>query len=804
MYMKKLILFILLLLMFFIGQTQERHHTFIAQRYEWLAGIFQALNLPAGNGPAAFKPGQRTSAGAVYYDSSGIDAGLYIYDGTTWVLVSGGGGSVEFASQGLSKDGDTLQLGNVFGDNSARFIWNRNLELNRKILSITNQYAADSLDERFSYFQAILVDTIKGETDDYDVVPKSGVNFKRRFIYDTGHKIRNRFGNRLAFEYVAQDSISLSSDGGDFGYATINNLLISSRPGYTGRTIVRGGHVTTYNVPYETIGATLSKVHFNQTTDGGTDNLRMIHRGYLTAHMSYFSTGNFGKLDTVDKVIMYNVGTNLGTTVWVNKFYVLRASQITNTRIDSTYFLYDSLPNTRSFHRGNLVVGSGAWSSPYTFRNNGTTLLQDSLNAVKTLSYSSNIAANYWARSLVDKNYVDSSIAAIGGSVPSLQDVIDVGSSTNQSIFFTGSAFSIYESSGGITFDHGGGNASYFQSGTLAGKYRWYPIGGLPYFEMDGSAITVTRNIVWRDLAGTVALLSDITGGAAITTLNTLTDATQTFAEGTTGADFNIASAAGVHTFNIPDAGAAARGLVNTGSQSFAGAKTFTGFTGLTGGFATNGVAGNSNMYVTAGLTANRTTTAAYLPESAAGLGLRVGINGSTAYTMTAGDAYSTLAVAGTLVTEAATSSHPLISALSLIAPTVTNGAGATTNMATLYINAAPSGVTPSGGSYAQWIKSGKLKLDGGITFDNTVTAGGTTGNQTINKASGTVNVAAAGTTVTVTNSFCTSTSIVFAVLRTNDSTAAIKNVVPGAGSFVITLTAAATAEVSIGFLVTN
>ena len=60
------------------------------------------------------------------------------------------------------------------------------------------------------------------------------------------------------------------------------------------------------------------------------------------------------------------------------------------------------------------------------------------------------------------------------------------------------------------------------------------------------------------------------------------------------------------------------------------------------------------------------------------------------------------------------------------------------------------------------------------------------------------------GTTVTVTNSLVTTSSIVYAVVRTNDGTATIKNVVPAAGSFVINLGAAATAEVSIGFVVFN
>lgn len=87
--------------------------------------------------------------------------------------------------------------------------------------------------------------------------------------------------------------------------------------------------------------------------------------------------------------------------------------------------------------------------------------------------------------------------------------------------------------------------------------------------------------------------------------------------------------------------------------------------------------------------------------------------------------------------------------------------------------------------------------------LDRTITPGGTTGNQTINKMAGTVNIAAGQTSVTVTNSLVGANSIVLAVIRTNDSTATIKNVVPGSGSFVITI-ASATAETSVGFVVLN
>jgi hypothetical protein len=92
----------------------------------------------------------------------------------------------------------------------------------------------------------------------------------------------------------------------------------------------------------------------------------------------------------------------------------------------------------------------------------------------------------------------------------------------------------------------------------------------------------------------------------------------------------------------------------------------------------------------------------------------------------------------------------------------------------------------------------------GGIAQNKTITPNGTTGNQTINKPLGTVNVAAGQSSVTVTNSLVDANSIVFAVVRTNDTTAQIKNVTCAAGSFTIRLTANATAETSIGFMVMN
>jgi hypothetical protein len=96
-----------------------------------------------------------------------------------------------------------------------------------------------------------------------------------------------------------------------------------------------------------------------------------------------------------------------------------------------------------------------------------------------------------------------------------------------------------------------------------------------------------------------------------------------------------------------------------------------------------------------------------------------------------------------------------------------------------------------------------QLRADGGFT----IPAGNSTatpGNATINLATGRSAIAAGAATVTITNSLVSATSIVLAVLQTNDATAILKNVVPAAGSFAVNLTAAATANTNFGWWTIN
>ena len=75
-----------------------------------------------------------------------------------------------------------------------------------------------------------------------------------------------------------------------------------------------------------------------------------------------------------------------------------------------------------------------------------------------------------------------------------------------------------------------------------------------------------------------------------LTALNGLQAQVQNFATGTTGTDFSINSSGSTHTFNLPSASATARGVVTTGSQTFAGVKTFSSNPKIPVNFGNSGV----------------------------------------------------------------------------------------------------------------------------------------------------------------------------------------------------------------------
>lgn len=97
-----------------------------------------------------------------------------------------------------------------------------------------------------------------------------------------------------------------------------------------------------------------------------------------------------------------------------------------------------------------------------------------------------------------------------------------------------------------------------------------------------------------------------------------------------------------------------------------------------------------------------------------------------------------------------------------------------------------------------------QLTIGGGLRVgyqDTTATPGAAT----INKPAGRAKFAAAASSIVITNSYCTSTSMIRATLEASDATASyIKSIVPGTGSFTVTLNAACTAALPFSFDILN
>ena len=137
----------------------------------------------------------------------------------------------------------------------------------------------------------------------------------------------------------------------------------------------------------------------------------------------------------------------------------------------------------------------------------------------------------------------------------------------------------------GTTFTLLGSNVAipqYLTNGTtLSAYYFAIPVATSVLTVTDRIAIRIYVNVDGR----TVTLHTEnnhlcqvvTTFSKGLISLNNLTRQNQFFATGTSGTDFNISSATATHTFNIPDASATNRGLITTGTQTIAGAKTFSG-----------------------------------------------------------------------------------------------------------------------------------------------------------------------------------------------------------------------------------
>lgn len=324
---------------------------------------------------------------------------------------------------------------------------------------------------------------------------------------------------------------------------------------------------------------------------------------------------------------------------------------------------------------------------------------------------------------------------------------------------------------------------------------------------------------------GTLQFHTSINGGA-ITKLATI---------GSDGQFETFIASSGLASFKVDSTGTLVVSRTNSGAgkifPSNDGAGTYSsGGSGIFLGMQT-GFGGSNGAAVTTGLTGNYAHTSGvarahvirggFAPTSATGTMEGLTFLGTINQTGGASGSFKAFNATPTLTAYAdvrgysmsvtstiSSATSPLLKGIDIQNTINHTGSVTASNYTDIFINDTETSLTGTTHNFADWQIGGtsrfKVRNSGLLVFDTTITAGGTTGNQTINKPTGTVNIAASGTAVTVTNSVITASSIVYAIARTNDTTCAVKNAVPGSGTVTINMTAACTAETSVGFLVIN
>jgi hypothetical protein len=392
-----------------------------------------------------------------------------------------------------------------------------------------------------------------------------------------------------------------------------------------------------------------------------------------------------------------------------------------------------NLPTASATNRG--LLSSTDWST-FNSKQGALTLTTSGSSGASTLVGSTLNIPNYTLSGLGGVPYTGATADVDLGIYNLTLDAL-IGATADFTSSGSANTFEITHSSGSgiaLNIEKGGnGEALYINktsgsgnAATIIGTLNATTLvknGGTSsqFLKADGSVDSTTYTPTTRTLTinGTAYDLSAdrswTIAGSGISTLNTLTASTQTFATGTSGSDFNISSATSTHTFNIPDAGASARGLITTGTQTIAGAKTFSGATTFS-----STINANSSIAGSGGWNAQTNTSVGSVNASTyALLGSNLCSFKQYLYTSTtslsAGSNHATLLIASSALFEAVSGTHAIVSQLAIKPITLSNGTATTTNGATVYIEGAASGTASITNNYALWVDDGATRLDGGL-----------------------------------------------------------------------------------------
>lgn len=306
--------------------------------------------------------------------------------------------------------------------------------------------------------------------------------------------------------------------------------------------------------------------------------------------MALDSNGNVCRFP--DSLLIWNLKPNANTVAGQNtQIADLSLSGVisADTVRSKQYFWADgSTWNTLPDH-GLGMFGFSTSNAGFleTWNYNSNSAMRLNLNGYHLGSAGQVVIGNFLASNTSDRLLVDGAVS-VSGPVRS-------GEALNSSLGRLINVGMMNDYSAGQLYAFNYGSSSYlpilFNSkitvdpGAILGRgtdTSFYNYGNT--FLRDSLMLNTVRNgtssesiLVWDAVSKAVHKVAQSSIGGGITSINSQTGPSITFAVGTSGSDFNVASSSNTITYNLPDASASNRGVLTTSTQTLAGTKTFNG-----------------------------------------------------------------------------------------------------------------------------------------------------------------------------------------------------------------------------------
>lgn len=331
------------------------------------------------------------------------------------------------AGEGLTKLGNQINLGGISGSDGI-FTTNRFINTNRRSMIWRNGVVSDfdvngaewGFDQQvYSPYQFLSADTLLSNDVDppNQNIPWSGIFARRDLRYNTGViRTQKVFGHQFEYRTMWDDTISLNTQGGDYNVGFSTKTIY--KPYGSGRQGIRASHGTGQNNSIYYAAPALLAVN---SLENQASNWIKVD-GHLSGVNSYLVMGQVNP-DTIAKYVYFTTGGFISGTSRIGTSYEFApASYFDATRIDSSYFLFDTVRRRRSYHAGQFLIGptrgtSTTWSSTDVLKVVGNANITDSLHLGKAHNLGSITGTRFMVRRTSDGAVFEIDPALFGGSI---------------------------------------------------------------------------------------------------------------------------------------------------------------------------------------------------------------------------------------------------------------------------------------------------------------------------------------------------------------------------------------------------